>query len=345
MAAPARARSSGSRSSKAAIPQLSWDQVRAAPVVLVSGAEEFLAQRATTLLRDRLKEQDPALEVSDLAADDYAPGELLTLASPSLFAEPRLIRVASVDKAADAFLADLTGYLAAPAADATVVLRHSGGNRGKPVLDAIRAAEGRAIEVVCAPLKKDAERMDFAVAEFRASGARIAPAALRAVVAAHGENLAELAATVQQLISDVGREISEEAVQRYLGGRAETSAFAVVDAAVAGRTAQALVLLRQAVATGAEPVPLVAAFAAKIRAMARVAGVRGSAAELAGRLGLAPWQVDRARRDSAGWTAAGIASCIEATAQAEAAVKGASRDPFYALERLVRVVASRGEER
>ena len=76
----------------AVIPRLSWDKVRPARVVLVSGTEDFLADRAIRLLRDILRAEDPSLEVNDLDASGYAPGELITLASPSLFAEPRMIR-------------------------------------------------------------------------------------------------------------------------------------------------------------------------------------------------------------------------------------------------------------
>ena len=51
---------------KASIPQLAWDAVRPAPVILVSGTETVLADRAIRQLRDILKAEDPSLEVSDL---------------------------------------------------------------------------------------------------------------------------------------------------------------------------------------------------------------------------------------------------------------------------------------
>ena len=62
----------------------------------------------------------------------------------------------------------------------------------------------------------------------------------------------------------------------------------------------------------------------------------------AGSLGLAPWQVDRARRDLIGWTDEGLGAAIQALAATDAAVKGAERDPVFALERLVGIIASRG---
>jgi DNA polymerase III subunit delta len=88
-------------------------------------------------------------------------------------------------------------------------------------------------------------------------------------------------------------------------------------------------------------VPLVAAVAMKLRTMARVAGTRESSAALAARLGMKDWQVDRARRDLVGWSQPTLAMAIQATARADAEVKGASRDPVFALERMITVIATR----
>lgn len=340
-AAPAR--TGGGGRTAVSIPQLSWDEVRAAPVVLVSGTETVLAERALRGLRDMLKAEDPSLEVSDIAANDYAPGELLTLASPSLFAEPRLIRVDGVEKCNDAFLTDMLGYLAEPADGAVVLLRHAGGVRGKRLLDAIRSGLGGGIEVVCAELKKDSEKYDFARAEFARAGRRITTGALRAVTAAFVDDLAELASACQQLISDASDEITEAVVDRYYGGRVEANAFRVADAAIAGRHGEALVILRHALASGADPVPIAAAFASKIRTMAKLSGARGGSGQLAQKYGLAPWQVERAQRDLRGWTEAGLGRCIEMLAQTDAEIKGAGRDPVFSLERMIAVVSARGE--
>ena len=117
--------------------------------------------------------------------------------------------------------------------------------------------------------------------------------------------------------------------------------FRVADAAVAGRADQALTLLRHALATGADPVPLVAAVAAKVRVLAKVSVAgRGRSAEVASSLGIAPWQVDKARRDLTGWTDAGLGIAVRALAEADTAVKGGGRDPVYAVERALLTIAS-----
>lgn len=90
-------------------------------------------------------------------------------------------------------------------------------------------------------------------------------------------------------------------------------------------------------ATGADPVPLVAALAMKLRALAKVSGMRQG--KTAKDTGLAPWQIDRAKRDLAGWGPDGLAQAICAVAEADEMVKGGGRDPEYAIERAVRIVA------
>ena len=328
---------------KTVIPVLQWHQVRPAPVILITGPETFLADRAGRALRDLLKAEDPSLEVSDVGADSYQPGELMTLASPSLFGEPRLIRVSNVEKSTDAFLSETLAYLEHPADDTYLVLRHGGGVRGKKLLDALRGGLGGGIEIACAELKKDTDKQDFVSAEFAAAGRRITGSGIRALVSAFQDDLAELAAACQQLLADSSDEITEVTVERYYSGRVETNAFKVADAAIAGREGEALVLLRHAVATGADAVPMVAAFAAKIRTMAKVSGTRGGGAQLAQKLGMAPWQLDRARRDLQGWTDEGLAHTIEVIADTDEQVKGLGRDPVYALERMIAVIARRGD--
>ena len=57
-------------------------------------------------------------------------------------------------------------------------------------------------------------------------------------------------------------------------------------------------------------------------------------------LGMAPWQVDRARRELQGWSDDALATSILAVARADAEAKGASRDPVYAVERAVLTICN-----
>jgi DNA polymerase-3 subunit delta len=315
------------------------DQVIPAPVVLVVGSESALADRAVSTLLAAARAADPQTEVEQMEAAGYQSGRLAVATSPSLFGGGKVVLLDGVDQANDALVIDLTAYLKSPAEDACVVIRHSGGPRARPLLEAARRIG--APEVACQPLTRDDEKVDFAADEFRRAGRRITAAAVRALVDAVGNDLRELAAACSQLVADVDADrIGVDSVEKYFGGRVEVTGFRVADAAVAGRPEEALVLLRHALATGADPVPLVAAVAMKVRGLAKVSVAgRGRSADLAKELGMAPWQIDRARRELNGWSESGLATAVVALAEADAAVKGGGRDPVYAVERLVLTVA------
>ncbi|MHA7277627.1 DNA polymerase III subunit delta [Arthrobacter sp. Hz1] len=319
---------------------IQWRTVVPASVVLLSGPEEYAAGQAVERIRRSLRDARPDLEDVKLDAGKYEAGDLTIHGSPSLFGEAKLIEVSGLAQMNDDFLQDALGYLSDPAPDVVLVMHHSGGNRGKKLLDAVKASGAPVVD--CQPLKKDSDKTDFVVEEFRAAGRRIGGGALRALVAAVGSQLAELAAACQQLISDTAGEITEETVEKYYGGRVEVTGFKVADAALAGRGGQALSMLRHALATGADPVLLTAALAMKVRAVAKVHQVRGSSAHLAKELGMAPWQVDQARRDAQRWSPEALVLCIQVLAEADAQVKGASRDPVYAVEQAVTMIALAG---
>lgn len=319
--------------------QLDWRKASAAPIVFVSGPEEFLAARAIRAIREELKKKDPALELHEIDAADYTAGTLLNLTSPSLFAEPRLVIIRGFEKCSDDLITDGLDYLTNPTEDTTVILRHNGSSvRGKKLVEAIRETD-HAVEIACAEIKKDAERQAFVIGEFQHAERKINPAAVRALLDAFADDIAELAAACNQLLLDSADAITEEIVERYYGGRVETNAFKVADAALAGRSGEALALLRHALATGADPVPLVAALSMKIRQMAKIYGNRSASPQS---LGMAPWQLDRARKDLAGWSEDGLANAIKAMAAADAAAKGAERDPVFALEKLVQLLSNKG---
>jgi len=330
---PSRRRSSA--------PGLTWDRVELAPVVLVRGSEGLLADRAVTRLLDQARTRDPGVEVTRFEAAAYESGQLEMVASPSLFGERRCVVVDGAEAMSEAFLTDGLTYLQAVPDDVWLIIRHNGGTRGKKLLDAV-AAEGHPV-VACDPIKRDNDKADFVRADFSRARRRIEPDAVQALVEATGADLRELASATDQLLSDTTGTVTAETVRQYYGGRVEATGFAVADAAIAGNPGEAVALLRHAVATGTGPVPVVAALALKLRTMAKVAATRGRSGVSVGELGLAPWQVDRARRELGSWTPEGLADAITAVAAADAEVKGQGRDPVFAVERAVlRIAAARG---
>ncbi len=318
-----------------------WHGMREAPIVLVTGSESYLADRVFRELRDRVRIAQPELEVTDVDAAYYAVGTLLDVASPSLFGEPRMIRIANGESGGDDFVADIQSYLDVIADDVIVIVRHGGGNRGKKLLDTLRA-HPTTLEVECAEIKKEADRAQFASAEFNRLGVKADRTAVGALVEAFAGDLAELAAACEQIASDaLGKSITKEFVDTYYEGREEVTSFAVADMAIDGNRAEALRLLRHAIQSGVDPVPLIAAFAAKLRQLAKVGGYTGSPSTASKDLGMPSWMIDKSRSALRKWTGPTLGKAILAVAEADSMVKGAGRDPEFAVERMVDRVASR----
>jgi DNA polymerase III subunit delta len=334
---------SEARAKGAAANSVGWRDASPAPVVLVTGPEEYLGIRAMDRIRAEVRSATPDVELTKLNAASYEAGSLAMTVAPSLFGEGKLVEVEGLESMNDAFLADAIKYLAQPEDDVVLVLRHAGGVRGKKLLDAVKAGGWPVVD--CQPLKKDADKTSFVVAEFKASGRRIQGDAVQALVNAVGANLSELAAACSQLIADATTAVTAETVDRYYGGRVEATAFKVADAAMSGNGPLALSTLRHALSTGVDPVPLVAALAAKLRTLAKVAGARGSSASIAKNLGMQPWLVEQAQRDVRRWTPEGLIRSIQVIAEADAQVKGLSRDPVYAVEHAVTVIATSAQRR
>lgn len=325
--------------------EVPWSGIREAPVILLSGPEAFLADRASRALSERLKSVSPDLEIVDVDASAAGSGEVLQAVSPSLFGEPRLVRVWSVEKATDPVLEDLLDYVEAPDSSVTLLVRHSSGNRGKKLLDTIKSHGGDWLVVTCPELKSERDRVQFLRQEAQAKKVRLEQEAEQALIDAVGSDLAELSAALSQLTADLGEtgQITVDVVKRYYGGRVETTSFELAEHAIAGRRGEALRALRHAVNAGVEPVLIVAALAHSLRQMARVGGTRGSVADVAKSIGLQTWQVQRARAQLQGWDEVGLGVAIMEVARTDAALKGMGAQPDYTLERLVDLVATRGQ--
>ena len=304
------------------------------PLVLITGPESILAERALASVVSELRVTAPDLEVVRLQAATYEAGSLGVHASPSLFGGEKAMVVLDLDEAPDELQTDLLAFLAAPEPEITLVVTHKSGQRGKKVLDTLKKGGARVVEAPA--IKSDRDKSDFAMHEFRAARRRASPEAVRALIEAVGKDLRELAAACQQLISDTTGVIDEVLVEKYHGGKVEATGFRVADAAIAGNSGEALRLLRHAIATGVDPVPIVAVLAQQLRQLVRVgfAG-RGRSADVARDLGMAPWQVDKARRALSGWDSEALARSIQAVAAADFEVKGGGRDPVYAVERAI----------
>ena len=310
------------------------------PVTLVTGPEDLLRDRAVAEVVAAARATDPETEVHDLGVVGLEAGRVTGLASPSLFGEPTVIVLRDVAESADAVAEELKAYVAAPPEGVALVLVHHGGVKGKALLDAARKGGARVVE--CKAVKWESEKVSFVQAEFSRAHRRISHDAAGALVDALGSDLRELANACSQLVADTEGAVDRAVVERYHAGRVEVSGFKVADAAVEGRHDEALRLLRHALATGTDPVPINAAFASGLRNIARVGGAPRTVRpeDVARDLGIAPFQVRKAKGQMVGWTGEGIADAIAAVAVADEQIKGAGTDPVFALEQAIGAIVT-----
>lgn len=306
---------------------------------LLLGSEGALADRAMAKLTAQLNEEKA--EITTLLAGDVIPGDIADALAPSLFSERRALILKDLQDLDDECKDEITRYLVNIDPTMTVIFIHKGGVKGKALLDAIKKAKPEII--ACDALKKEAEKEQFVKELFLDAGRKATPGAVKALVGALGSDLRELQQAVSQLSLDAPKgAIDEEIIDTFHKGRIETTGFDVADAALDGDLPTALVSLRSALETGTDPVMITSAIASALRSLAKVSGTnRGAKSfELAGELGMAPWQIDKARRQLAGWSPRAIAAAVEAVAQADADVKGASSDPIFALEKALATIAT-----
>jgi DNA polymerase-3 subunit delta len=293
---------------------------------LILGSEGALADSALLKLTTQLKEE--SAELTTLSASEVIVGDIADALAPSLFSERRALVIKELQDLPEDSRDEITRYLDNTDPTTTVIFMHKGGVKGKALLDAIKKA--KATIIACEPLKKESEKQEFVRNLFLDLGRKASPAAVSALVNAVGGDLRELSAACSQIVSDTPAGTIDEAhVEKFHQGRIETTGFDVADIALDGNLAQALITLRSAIASA-------------IRGLAKVSGANRNVKsfELAGSLAMAPWQIDKARRQLAGWTPKGLIAAVSAVAQADADVKGAASDPIYALEKAISEIAT-----
>ena len=316
-----------------------WRAISVAPVILVSGPQEFFADRAVKTIRDGLRAKNENLEVVEVDAAEYGSGQIFDLASAGLFGDSKLVLITGAERCSDALIPDVIEYLSQPAEDAVVIIRHNGKSvRGKKMLEAIRSSD-IAVEGTCLDVTKEAERLSFVEAEFNSKGRKIQRQAAQALIDIFGKDFEEISAACSQLQNDDSGDVTVELVEKYFGGRLETDGFKIADSAFDGRNAESLLLLRHSLDQGIAGVLIIAAFEKKIR---QIANISGNPWASASSMGMQDWLFDKTRRLAAGWNEDSIARVIHALADTDFAVKGGESDSAFALERLVALVANKG---
>ena len=307
-------------------------------IVLIHGGESVLADRALQeVLALHSEFEKTVLDGAQLDLGRYAE-----TVAPSLFADKRVVVVRDLQDVVSEVQEEIENQFSHLEPNLHLIFIHKGGVKGKALLEKIKKLKPELI--TCDPMKKASDKENFVREEFARHGRKISPAAITALVDATGSDTRELAAACSQIAFDTNAGkpvIDEEDIGKYYQGRIEATGFDVADATLSADPGAALIALRNAIDTGTDPVMIVSALISSIRTLAKVSGAprNANAFSLAGPLGLAPWQIDKARRQLSKWTPALISFSVQELSKADVAIKGAEADPLYALERTVVAIA------
>lgn len=274
---------------------------------LVLGDEELLVERAVTevLNSARASAGTADVPVDRMRAGEVSVCELAELLSPSLFADERVVVLEAAAEAGKDSVALIQDAAADLPEGTLLVVIHSGGGRAKALADHLKKV-GAEVHP-CARITKASERADFVRKEFRALRAKVDDATVTAVLDAVGSDLRELASACSQLVADTGGAVDAVAVRRYHSGRAEVKGFDIADKAVVGDVAGAAEALRWAMMAGEPHVVLADALAEAVHTIARVGPLSGDPYRLAGELGMPPWRVQKAQKQSRRWSRESVA--------------------------------------
>jgi DNA polymerase-3 subunit delta len=306
---------------------------------------EFLAERTRARAVDTVRASDPECEVTTAAAGSLGSGELLGLTSPSLFSASTAVVVTDLQEIADGPADELVAYVAAPAAEVALVLVHGGGQKGKKLLDALRAAPSVTEAKVEAP-KYERDFVGWVRGESRELSAPLDEAAATLLVQAVGQDLRALAGAVDQLAAtrDGSGPLTLDVVRQYFGGRADVRGYEIADAAIDGRFDVALERVRWAETAKVPATYITTALASGLRSLAKLADADGkdkrlSEADIAKFVGAPPFKIRSLRQQLRGWSTEGLAHALRAVASTDVDIKSGETDPAYAVERLVLQIA------
>lgn len=310
-----------------------------APVNLIVGADEFLAERRRQVIVEATRKHagNDDLPVEVRKASELSAPEIIELLSPSLFAEDRIIVVWGIEDVAKEIVDALEASIKDPAPGVVLILQHTGKGRNKKL---VQSWPKLGAVVTSAEELRGRELASFVDQEFRDRRVRVTPEVSNLLVEAVGTNLRELSSAVSQLVADTDGEVTVKAVKKYYSGKAEVSGFEVADLAVNGRVADAMAAVRRALQLGVSPVLLASALSGMVADIAKVAENRRiDSRRQAAEFGMPPWKLDKTIKLARRWSPGAVARAVQVTADLDAGVKGQAANNDFAIELAVRTIA------
>jgi len=302
-------------------------------MTLITGPEQFLAERELARRIAQAQEENPEAGVRTTLGADLVPTVLDEIFGTDLFSSATIACITDAEKTPSDIQPRLLKLAGDVPENVALIITHSAGNTGKALLDKLASL---ATIVINNPVLKPASLVNFVIQEARVGGKKLDMNAARSLIDALGYDTRSLAAAVTQLIADSDKDsISAGMVNQYFAGRATVTSYKVSDDALAGRVGEAIFKLRWALSTGVAHTQITSALAGSLRQMGMYLAISAQRQPTAAEIGAPSWKLKEIAASSASWTQISIARAIRAVSLADAQIKGAARDPDFALEHLI----------
>lgn len=301
------------------------------PAYLVVGDDPHLADVALAKLLDGVG----VTSINEFGPSDELDQILQALLTPSMFDDRRMIVVREVDKFAADSQRQLTKYLQAPAADATLVL--VGTKLSTQMLTAGRKT-GHVIDVA------KGKRSDLLIwLKHQLVGKGLTPGgdALNALVEAVGEQRLALSQAVEELSLAVpkGGRITAKQVSRQFQGRADAKLFGFIDAVADRQSAAALQSLHHLMGQGESVQMLYWTLTRHFRML--LVAMDQSAAQVGKDLGIQPWRAEKLVKQARGFKPGALIRAYQMLAEADVKMKKSEEPEGLTLERAVVAISAR----
>jgi len=285
-------------------------------VTLLWGEDAFwLRETALALLG--------AVRATEVDAADWTGGELQDLATPSLFGEPRALLVTDCRSLSKAATTELATYLGSPDPNAPLVLACTVAERGKPPAALVKLVEPVGTITQAQVPRKELE--PWLVQRASGIGLQLTSQGARALVQTLGEDLAQLAAAIDQLGAAFdGARITPTEVHRQFRGLGEQKTWDLCDRAFGKDLPGAIRALRAMEENGDEALMVLGGIAVRVRDLIRVRALpdRTPLGQVAKQAGLRfDWQARRYQQQARHYSLDQLVEIHDRIAETDRALK------------------------
>ncbi len=298
-------------------------------IYFVKGDDPVLvAQAMMATLDDVVGDDDPALIVEDLSADENAPAAAVeSAATPSFLAPRRVIVVREIGRFTAAQVAPLIEYLAAPSDDATIILGAGGGTVPAPLVKAVQKAGA----VVDAGTPRGKARSSWVMEKLHDAPVKVDAAAARLIESHLGEDISRLEPLVTVLTAAFGpgAKLGPAQIEPYLGEAGSSAPWDLTDAIDKGDAAAAIDQLHRLMSgAGRHPLGIVSSLHTHVSRMARLDGANvAGEADAAALLGIAAYPAKKALSQSRRLGTDALLRMLGLVADADVDLRGRSSWP------------------